>query len=945
MQADTADRGDYDVFFCYSWKDKARADPLVELLSKERVDGAPLKVFQDHRALEDYDEISASVQEGLRRSRCLVVLFSERTLKSHYCRAELRYALSAAHRLDGTTQRVMPILHRTEYEEVRPQLMGAVRLPDPRTSSDEHLVGAVTARVRRTDARRLGDAPEPGAPDWYPSPLVGNRAFLGRDVELFEVHDALHAHRDPGTGGVPAARIVGLGGQGKTMLAEQYAREFAGDYPGGVFVLRGFGSHLADRAIDHHVRSRLGDHIAEFAGSMNVTGWKGMDRPAVLNAFREHLRRREQPYLWIVDDLPSGLGENTFRALLAPTPDGRTLVTTRYVTSAEEYPWGGEVRLGALDAGAALSLISSHVQPAGKEEVRSALAVAAELGHHAQAVAVAAGLVADPDQGGFGGLLDAIAAPGPDAVELASRLGRDLPTGYGASIATTMLRSIDRLNDRGQEVLRIASLLAPTPLPQRLVEGIVARSDDGTTAEARVFVEAGFADAVDKSLARALLPVTGERLWTVHTLVSRTVSFADTGDTRRTRLRQGALYELTEALEQSKTRFVHRLLTHHLPHVQELLTSMEGEDILHLANEASRVHAELGDGRGALDLFERLHRESVRLLGPHHETTLKTLAGLGVGHGLMGDHDAALACKRAAYEGLAAILGKHDPEVLIARNNVAVTLSDRGDRVAARDEYAAVYRIRRRVLNVQHPDTLMALNNYAIEVGRCGNHRLARRLKSIVHTRSRTVHGERDPRTLDALHNLAASTAALDDRAAAHELLVQVTEARREVLGPDHMDTLSSQEGAAVTAGSPAEALPLLRDAYRLRLTVQEPTHPDVLRALLTLLEWSVPRDVVAAARSRADSGGPEDDAVLAGLLAMALHERLVVEMGPHHVETMVALCQLAHALGLQGPGLNADLLIEDAVDGLAEELGAAAPWSRCAQTLRAWIQDVEAEG
>ncbi|MFI1484199.1 tetratricopeptide repeat protein [Streptomyces sp. NPDC020747] len=946
MRADTEDRGDYDVFFCYSWKDKARADQLVELLAAEQVDGRPLRVFQDHRALEDYDQISASVQEGLRRSRCLVVLFSERTLRSHYCRAELRYALSAARRLGGTAQRVMPILHRTEYEDVRPQTLGAVRLPDPRTSSDEHLIGSVAARVRRTDVRRFGDAPEPGAPDWHPSPLVGNRAFRGRDVELFEVHDALHAHHDPGSGGVPVARIVGLGGQGKTMLAEQYAREFAADYPGGVFVLRGFGSHLAGRTTDHHVRSRIGDHIAEFAGSMNVPGLEGLDRPAVLNAFREHLGRRKQPYLWIIDDLPSGLDEKTFRALLAPTADGHTLVTTRYRSSAEEYPWGGEVLLGELDEGAALSLLTSHVRPADGDEVRSALAVAEKLGRHAQAVAVAAGLLADPDQGGFDGLLDAIAAPGPDAVELASRLGRDLPTGYGASIATAMLRSIDRLDHRGHEVLRIASLLAPTPLPQSLLEGVVARSDDGAPSEARTFVEAGFADAVDKSLARALLPasVAGERLWTVHTLVSRTLRFADTGDTRRTRLRQGALEELTEALEQSKTRFVHRLLTHHLPHVQELLTSMEGEDVLHLANEASRVYAELGDGRGALDQFERLHTASSRLLGPHHEITLKTLAGLGVGHGLMGDHVAALKCKRAAYEGLAAVLGEHDPEVLIARNNVAVTLSDTGDRAAARDEYAAIYRIRRRVLNVQHPDTLMALNNYAIEVGRCGNHRLARRLKGIVHTRSRTVHGERDPRTLDALHNLAASTAALGDRATAHDLLVQVTEARREVLGSDHVDTLTSQEGAAVTAASRAEALPLLRDAYRLRLTVQGPAHPDTVRALVTLLEWSLPRDTVAAARARADLDEP-DEAVLAGLLAMDLHERLVAERGADHAETAVARCQLAHALALQGPGLNADLLIEDAADGLAEELGRAAPWSRGAEILKAWIQDVEDRG
>ncbi|MFG2340886.1 tetratricopeptide repeat protein [Streptomyces yangpuensis] len=942
-----ADAEDFDVFFCYSWNDRTRADALVRQLTEQRLDGRPLRVFQDHRALEDYDAISESVQEGLRRSRCLVVLFSQKTLRSYYCRGELRYALSAAHCLDGSTQRVMTILHHTRYEDVRPRILASVRLPDPRTSSDEDLVRSVVTRVRRTDARTFGAAPEPGPPDWYPSPLVGNRSFRGRDVELLEVYDALRAHRESGVGGWPVARIVGLGGQGKTTLAEQYAREFAADYPGGAFVLRGFGSHLAGRADGHHVRSRHADQVAEFAGAMKIPGLDGLDRPAVLGAFREHLGRRAQPYLWIVDDLPAGLDEDTFRALLAPTADGHTLVTTRYRSAAEEYPWGGEVHLGELDEGSALSLLTTHLPPADRSEVRSALAVSERLGRHAQAVAIAAGLVADPEQGGFDGLLEAIGAPGPDAMELTSRLGRDLPDGYGASIATTMLRSIDRLDEHGREVLRVASLLAPAPLPQRLVEGTFARAGDSTPPTPRELIEAGFESAVNRSLAEALRPASGEGqgLWTVHTLVSRTLRFADTDRERRSRLQDGALQELTDAIDESKTAFVHRLLTHYLPHAQELLLTMEGEDVWHLANEASRVHAELGDGRGALALYERLRAACLRSLGPHHQITLKVLAGLGIALGLAGDHDAALACKREAYRGLAAVLGEDDPEVLTALNNVAVTQSDRSDFAAARDVYAMVYRARRRLLNVQHPDTLVALNNYAIEVGRCGNHRLAQRLKRTVHARSRTIHGDLHPATLDALHNLAASTVALGDRAAAHDLLLQVTAARRDVLGVDHVDTLTSQEGQAVTSGSREKALEMLRDAYRHRVAVQGPAHPDTTRTLRTLLEWSLPREIVAAARAQVDHDAAETDAYVAAILAADLQQRLVERLGPDHVETMVAVCFLAHALALEGPGMNAVPLIEDATAGLAESLGEAALWTRTATILRVWIDEVEETG
>ncbi|MEE1830910.1 tetratricopeptide repeat protein [Streptomyces sp. SP17KL33] len=942
-----ADSEDFDLFFCYSWNDRSRADELVRRLTEQRLNGRSLRVFQDHRALEDYDTISESVQEGLRRSRCLVVLFSDKTLKSYYCRGELRYALSAAHQLDRSTQRVMPILHHLRYEDVRPRILASVRLPDPRTSSDSDLVGSIVARVRRTDARTFGAAPEPTEPDWYPAPLVGNRSFRGRDVELLEVYDALRAHREPGVGGMSVARIVGLGGQGKTTLAEQYAREFATDYPGGVFVLRGFGSHLAERADGHHVRSRHADQVLGFAGRMGIPGVDGLDRPAVLDAFRAHLRRRSQPYLWIIDDLPAGLDEDAFRALLAPTADGHTLVTTRYRSAAQEYPWGGEVHLGALEEGAALSLLTAHLSPADGTEVKTAMAVSRSLGHHAQAIAIAAGLVADPEQRGFSGLLEAIGAPGPDAMELASRLGRDLPTGYGASIASTMLRSIDRLDEHGRDVLRMASLLAPTPLPQRLMEGAFARLGDGALPTPPELIEAGFESAVSRSLAEALVPTSGDGqgVWTVHTLVSRALRFADTDRERRSRLQEGALQELTDAMEKTRTAFVHGLLTDYLPHAQELLLSMEGEDVWHLANEASRVHAELGDGGAALALYERLHAACLRSLGAHHQITLKVVAGLGIAHGLLGDHDAALACKHEAHRGLAAVLGDDDPQVLTALNNVAVTQSDRGEFAAARDVYATVYRARRRLLNVQNPDTLSALSNYAIEVGRCGNHRLAQRLKRLVHARSRVIHGDRHPATLDALHNLAASMSAVGDRAAAHDLLIQVSEARRDVLGADHMDTLTSQEGAAVTSDSRDEALKMLRDVYRHRVIVQGPAHPDTTRTLRVLLEWSLPRESVAAARARVEPDAPETDAYVAAVLAAELQQRLVERLGPDHVETMVAVCYLAHALALEGPGMGAAPLVEDSVVGLAESLGERDVWTRTATNLRAWIEGVEEAG
>ncbi|WP_149262020.1 toll/interleukin-1 receptor domain-containing protein [Actinomadura sp. K4S16] len=934
------DTDGYDVFFCYSWKDKRTADALVEALKAQQVDGRPLRVFQDDKEMADYDPITPTVNAALARSRCLVVLYSENLPSSAYCRFEMRYSLSAAHRLDGTSQRVMAIPWNIEYERIRPGRLGDLRLPSPRGVNPAELAASVVARVAKTDACVFGDAPSPPEPDWQPSPLVGTREHFGRDIELWEVHDALHGHQDPGMGGAPVARIVGLGGQGKTMLAEYYARQFAADYPGGVFVLRGFGSHLAEKADRHHVRARRADQVADFAHRLDLDV-RGLDTAAIDRAFRAHLASTGRPYLWIVDDLPAAVDRDTFLTLLAPTLDGHTLMTTRYLPADYGCPWGGEVRLDGLDAGAALGLLTSKRPARDARERRDALALAERLGMHPLALAVAAGLAARSDQGGFSGLLAAIERPGPDVLELGERLWGELPTGHRASIAATMLRSVDRLSGPGREVLRAASLMAPTPIPRPLIEGVLARSDGTGEPAARDLVTAGTADAVGCSLA-AVVPSGGTALLSVHAMVSRTLRFADIDHTRRALLQAEAVNELTDRIEGSKTTYVHRALVDYLPHVHEVAGALADEDEWHLFNETGRVHAELGDGRAALTCYERLYRACSAALGAGHRTTLTVLAGLGIAYDLVGDHGTALAYKRRAYEGLAALFGPDDLDVLIAYNNVAVSHHELGAYDTARRIYGEVYRARRRLLNVQHPDTLAALSNYAIATGNAGDHRLALRLKRIVHERCRVVHGDDHPATLDALNNLAASLNALNDKAQAHDILTAVYEARRRVLGEDHADTLTARKNMVMTAEAPERLLPDLEVVYRLRLEKLGPGHPETVHTLRNLLELSLPREAVTAAHRRIDLGDDEADVLVATLLALELHESRVREFGADDVRSLVACCFLAHATALQAAGPGALPLISDAVAGLVEELGGGDPRVGAAALLHDWIAVVE---
>src|SRR5947207_2450058 len=83
---------------------------------------------------------------------------------------------------------------------------------------------------------------------WFDAAEINDfTSFVGRLKEMWEVHSLLHAgdvaqvsYATVATGGI--ARVSGLGGMGKSLLAEEYALHFGSAYPGGVFWLRAHGN-------------------------------------------------------------------------------------------------------------------------------------------------------------------------------------------------------------------------------------------------------------------------------------------------------------------------------------------------------------------------------------------------------------------------------------------------------------------------------------------------------------------------------------------------------------------------------------------------------------------------------------------------------------------------------------------------------------------------------
>ncbi len=74
---------DYDVFLSHSAKDKAVVRPLAERLRMDEV-----KVWFDEWVLKPGDSIPAKIEEGLERSRVLVLCMSANAFGSDWAQLE-----------------------------------------------------------------------------------------------------------------------------------------------------------------------------------------------------------------------------------------------------------------------------------------------------------------------------------------------------------------------------------------------------------------------------------------------------------------------------------------------------------------------------------------------------------------------------------------------------------------------------------------------------------------------------------------------------------------------------------------------------------------------------------------------------------------------------------------------------------------------------------------
>jgi uncharacterized protein (DUF2267 family) len=726
-------------------------------------------VWFDAAEIDDFASITRAVTEGLAKSKALLAYYSKTYPLRRACQWELTAAFLAAQTEGDPRRRVLVINPESGADHIHPiELRDAKFRNAPTTDGEMQQLVQTTVKHVAQLSGPLADIHPLTAPNWYGMSPVGSTRFVGRLKEMWEVHSLLHAGDVAQITGAAAAtggigQVQGLGGVGKSLLAEEYALHFGAAYPGGVFWLRAYGNDDAKAALGPEEREALrADQMRGMAERLGIDT-HGLTAEQLEGALVRKIASENKDCLWVVDDMPNGLDGEALRRWFAPHSLARTLITIR---SREYGSLAKGIDLSVLTRDEALQLLTSRRKPASKNEEEQARELAKDLGYHALALDVtASALLSYGGDEPYRKFREELSNQDDDALELSTELADALPNGHEKSIAQTMLRSIRGLGAEGQDFLRLASVLAVAPIPASLVTAVFEKADGLSSEKAEQRQRKAFHDVTKASLAE----IAGENqeARSVHTLVSRAVRFHEKATPERTQALRAAAVEAlwSEIAEAAPDPWLHKQIEFHVAHARQVVTTPNNVPEANLLSWVARYDFQRGSFASARMLCERELEFRRRTQGEEHSATLAARNNLAQTLYAQGDLAGARQQQEQVLAAMRRLLGEEHPDTLTARNNLAQTLYAQGDLAGAGLHEEQVLEARRRLLGEEHPDTLTARLNLAETLYAQGDLAGARQHEEEVLEALRRLLGEEHPDTLTAQLNLAGTLYAQGDLA------------------------------------------------------------------------------------------------------------------------------------------------------------------------------------
>lgn len=756
-------------------------------------------------------------------------------------------------------------------------------------------------RVRLRPSAKANDGSHYREPIWLPVPRRDD--VVGREEILSAMWRDLRTSRSL-AGPVRACVLHGLGGAGKTTIANEFAFRhwLSGDY-GLVWWIRGGDAAGMSLQFRELLTAQLG--LREAIAEDNVI--------ALLHAT---LAGRQDGWLLIFDDVED---QETLNGIVPVAGHGTVVVTSR------NPDWHGPsmYEVTSLDIGVARDFLISR---SGDADLKSAGLLADELGALPLALEQAGAYVRSTPTASLSTYL----AMYRDQRGRALSLGRAF--GHPDTVQTTWRLAFDALPPRAAGMLRLVSCFGPDSIPLELMLRFGRSSIERLAASDR-------ADIAQLLLPLASDPVElGEALSALHrysllrsearpgssftigggepqvlTLASchrlvQAVTFDDIADSQRETWRRIAgqlLYSVfPDNPDDPGTWSWCGLLA---AHVSEGKAIHVGET---LALTAQYLHA-IGDYQEASRLSRALLDFQARETGPKSAEYARWLLTYARDVGEIGRVNESLDLEREAAEILKTTFGPESRETLAAMANLAVSLSE----VGATDESAelekTVLDASNRLFGPQDTLTLKTAVNHANRLLDLGD--LAGAIALDEQTIPRLVerYGRHARATMMARSNHANRLAKSGDALRAYEITSEVLADQTDVLGPEHPETLMTMMNLANRLGDLGH------------LSEEEAIRSEALAASERVLGADHPQTILGhnARLSRWLELGRPDDVIRDG---NALVERIAPRLGETHLRTMSALESLGKAYAMSGDYIMARAVYERCVTAACRRSGSA---------------------
>jgi tetratricopeptide (TPR) repeat protein len=518
---------------------------------------------------------------------------------------------------------------------------------------------------------------------------LGER-FAGRVADLWKIDDGLGRSGTAVVQGV--GMVIGMGGIGKTQLAVEYVHRFGRHFQGGVF--------WVDAEMG---RMTMTAQVAEAAG---IELDPGMDEQAQLDMLWHELGGSR--VLMVLDNFPEG---EDIEAWLPPQKSIYTLVTSRRKDFYNYFSHD----LGKLGHGEALTLLNSGDRSFEAEEAvplidaLEGLPLALELVKHF--------LNLRPELS-INGLLEEMSALGQmEALEIfTEKYANQLPTGHSKEVAATFRMGWDLASPFERKVLRAMSLLAPAPVPRRVLQKIL---DTDSQSKLR--------NPLDEAVSRlnaglSLVELDGETDPRMHRLISAFVrTLTAEGKPLQKKVITAVRDEMARVADDKDTQSL-RQLEKVLPHADFLLTSeaMEPGQAVDIANYMGWHHWKWGRYR----LGEGYRREALRLAEANYKPGDSEIATQQSNLALvlqdLGELEEARDLIRAALEAAKETFSPGHPTIAKRQSNLALVLADLGELKEAKELLTRAYHSFLEKLGPDHPKTKIVKENLDEVINRLG---------------------------------------------------------------------------------------------------------------------------------------------------------------------------------------------------------------------------------